>query len=274
MSIPTPWAIAYFVMIPMFAVAYSAISGDFYHANLSREPVIRETASQLAKELQEQVIQEYFARNSKPYFQVEDRWYVVRATTVSRLWIGDDGNLRFVLMLRAGHPSETVRHQLEQGLDRSFDVSPVCDCLFAVTQTDFALQGQPVDGYRYLLMNSNAEDTFPAHQIAFRKLFPFKPPNDSSYFVLRITEALYDKFQSFRLNHFGWSITIERNFERYLYLSAVTATTVGYGDIVPLTTRARMAVAAEAVCGIALAGMFLNALASKASRSADIDSAA
>lgn len=50
-------------------------------------------------------------------------------------------------------------------------------------------------------------------------------------------------------------------FGRMLYLSAVTVTTVGYGDIVPLTDTARIGVACEAILGIVLVGLFLNALA-------------
>lgn len=50
-------------------------------------------------------------------------------------------------------------------------------------------------------------------------------------------------------------------FGRMLYLSAVTVTTVGYGDIVPLTDAARAAVALEGIGGIVLIGLFLNALA-------------
>jgi voltage-gated potassium channel Kch len=45
-----------------------------------------------------------------------------------------------------------------------------------------------------------------------------------------------------------------------LYLSAVTITTVGYGDIVPITTAARVFVGFEAVLGVVLAGLFLAAL--------------
>lgn len=54
------------------------------------------------------------------------------------------------------------------------------------------------------------------------------------------------------------------SFERMLYLSAVIATTVGFGDIVPLTVTARTAVGIEAVLEIILIGLFLNALATKA----------
>lgn len=53
---------------------------------------------------------------------------------------------------------------------------------------------------------------------------------------------------------------------RYLYLSVVTITTLGFGDIVPVTDRARMVVALEAIYGVVVAGLFLNALALKINR--------
>ena len=41
------------------------------------------------------------------------------------------------------------------------------------------------------------------------------------------------------------------------YLSAATITTLGYGDIVPITTTARMWVAVEAILGVVTIGLFL-----------------
>lgn len=52
---------------------------------------------------------------------------------------------------------------------------------------------------------------------------------------------------------------------RMIYLSAVVITTLGLGDIVPITWQARTLVASEAIGGIVLAGFFLNALAFRAS---------
>jgi hypothetical protein len=47
---------------------------------------------------------------------------------------------------------------------------------------------------------------------------------------------------------------------RMLYLSAVTITTLGFGDILPISSRARAAVAIEAVSGIILIGYYLAGL--------------
>jgi hypothetical protein len=51
------------------------------------------------------------------------------------------------------------------------------------------------------------------------------------------------------------------NFNRMLYFSAMTITTVGFGDIVPISDRTRLLTAAEAVSGIIVIGLFLNSLA-------------
>lgn len=53
------------------------------------------------------------------------------------------------------------------------------------------------------------------------------------------------------------------NFERMFYLSAITITTVGYGDIVPITSKARLLISIEEIWGIILIGLFLNSLANK-----------
>jgi hypothetical protein len=53
---------------------------------------------------------------------------------------------------------------------------------------------------------------------------------------------------------------------RMVYFSAVVITTLGLGDIIPMTTLARTLVAIETMSGIALAGFFLNALAYRAAK--------
>ncbi len=52
------------------------------------------------------------------------------------------------------------------------------------------------------------------------------------------------------------------DFLRMMYLSAVTITTLGYGDIVPTTDRARALIALQAVLGVVIVGLFLLSLSS------------
>jgi hypothetical protein len=50
-------------------------------------------------------------------------------------------------------------------------------------------------------------------------------------------------------------------FTRMLYLSASTLTTLGIGDVQPITSAARLLVTSEAILGAVIIGLFLNALA-------------
>lgn len=50
-------------------------------------------------------------------------------------------------------------------------------------------------------------------------------------------------------------------FKRMLYLSAVTITTLGYGDIVPNSDTTRFLVALQSVLGIIIIGLFINSVA-------------
>ncbi len=49
---------------------------------------------------------------------------------------------------------------------------------------------------------------------------------------------------------------LKYNFTRMLYLSMVTITTLGFGDIVPLTTVTRMLIGLESTIGIVILGWF------------------
>jgi Ion channel len=53
------------------------------------------------------------------------------------------------------------------------------------------------------------------------------------------------------------------NYYRMFYFSAITITTTGFGDIVPITEGARLTVAFETILGVILIGLFLNSLSFK-----------
>jgi Ion channel/Short C-terminal domain len=54
-------------------------------------------------------------------------------------------------------------------------------------------------------------------------------------------------------------------FSRMFYFNAVSATTLGFGDIVPVTTESRLLVTSEALLGVVIVGLFLNSLARRSS---------
>jgi hypothetical protein len=88
-------------------------------------------------------------------------------------------------------------------------------------------------------------------------------PDESGAYHLRIPKVLSDRMSDFVQAANGFPSSVDGNLWRMMYFSVTTITTLGFGDIVPLTTLARSLVALEAIFGIILIGMFLNALATR-----------
>ena len=64
-----------------------------------------------------------------------------------------------------------------------------------------------------------------------------------------------------------WSANSDlENWWECLYFSMVTITTLGFGDIAPITTLGRLLVAIETVSGVLFIGLFLNALSLQQSK--------
>lgn len=92
---------------------------------------------------------------------------------------------------------------------------------------------------------------------------------ESSAHVLSLSVPLNSRIVGFAMATRGFPSGVSGNWSRMIYLSAATITTLGYGDIVPLSSRARNCISAEAILGVALAGLFLNSLARTASQGSE-----
>lgn len=91
-------------------------------------------------------------------------------------------------------------------------------------------------------------------------LFHGSPPCDRGLFLV------FDRDQEERLfallaGFMGDAHRFSGSYSRMLYFSAITITTVGFGDIVPITPQARLLTAIEAILGWVLSGLFLAAVA-------------
>jgi hypothetical protein len=91
------------------------------------------------------------------------------------------------------------------------------------------------------------------------RIFPVKTPTFEQGILVLLpneNEALESLFAGMK----GDPTRIGESFWRMAYFSAIVITTIGFGDIVPITPVARLIVAFEGILGIILAGLFLNAL--------------
>jgi hypothetical protein len=101
------------------------------------------------------------------------------------------------------------------------------------------------------------------YDVDLEELFPCRPEM-RKIACLRMGFSDYSTLESLAQTAAGHPTKLQASFVRMVYFSAVTITTLGYGDIVPVTVRARALVTIEVILGPILFALFLNALVNRA----------
>lgn len=250
LTLPSILATAYLLAIPVFAWVYSRIPADFYHT----------TAKYELEYDSRRVLNGFTTLLRKlPSFgdsgrAVLGRWSCRSEDLVAADLRLDGPWLKFATNVRVtrddgafGSRTTLIRLSPDLALHYPSD----SDELFIVYAKGCSLP--------------YAENTFVGN--SGRELLPqifLSPPlPDSDEFImsLEIPRALAGEFDALIKASYGFPYRVHGQYLRMLYLSAVTITTLGFGDILPLTNRARGLVTAQAILGVALAGLFLTALA-------------
>jgi hypothetical protein len=252
--------------IPAFALTYTLMSQDFYHSTVQYEPTLNSDADKVLMSLREAVVSDY---------------QVVRGTSVleAQGWVGDVRDLRFgdlqadvhwigfrvsYDLTRESPPTQVVNASVDFRLDmpgaalREFLPSGVVEYRQVTVVPLSGISGSPGPAASALAMPV----------LGAADLFFAKPTvGQVGPAVLALPQPVFDAMVGFWRARQGSPSALSNEFVRFMYLSAMTITTVGYGDIVPLTDRARAATALEAVFGVVVVGIFLASLATQARRS-------
>lgn len=232
----------YLGLIPAFAGLYVALGPAFYHSTVRLEAALAEDAEALKPLLAAAIARQFEAANGTLAWQSGNhRMDVSNDLTVDL--IRADGD-RVVFSL--------TTHLHDVGDQNQSYV-------FA----DYAVEG---DASRWM-----GTEPYYARQVtvatgrsgvvAASDLFAFGSGDSSRPPYLVLNEGDNAAFTAWWRAENGEPSRATDSYWRMLYLSAVTITTVGYGDIVPITTTARLFVGLEAVLGVVVAGLFLAALA-------------
>lgn len=268
---PVFLAILYFLAIPAFALIYNTLlAHQFYASYDRREPEALADGAVVAAVVKSALL-EAAARN---FSESHQAFY---ATLADRLVIDDvdssDGKTLSLRIILFNAPSEPFavpasNEFIMREIDRSYSV---------VRHRQNPPAANPLNQpYRIHWLISLAGDQ-PVAKIAN----PYSDQPTSALSLLDIlTEATVkgansqisvldlttnDTFvvRKYLLGMNGDPSNLSDAYWRYLYFSTMIITTVGFGDIVPLTTTARLVVGFEAILGIAIAGMFINSVFSK-----------
>jgi Ion channel len=256
------WGVLYLSAIPAFALIYLLMPQDFYHSTVKYEPALNNDADKVLMSLRDAVVSDY---------------QVVRGTSVLQAqgWVGDVRDLRFGdLQPDVQWISFRVYYDLTRG---SPPAQVVASVDFRMDMPGAAFQEFPPSGaveYRQVTVvppsgvsgsPGPTASALPIPVLGAADLFFGKPIlGQLAPGVLALPQPVDDAIVGYWRAAQGSPSAASNEFVRFLYLSAMTITTVGYGDIVPLTDLARAATALEAVFGVVVAGIFLASLAPRA----------
>ncbi len=261
------YALIYLILIPVFATIYYFLPEHFYHATIQYEKPIEADASKVLEEL-DKIIHDHFKKAYKGEEPSFKDWKV--SFNPSHSLKIDSENVSFVLdfsLVLYGEHSFSTRtfnpiasfSWRRDFINDSYDKN-------TIHIKQIYIEGLPSYFNRPSENSSNssseAKNSLSEANEISRILFPYDYGNNPSNVILMpLTNEINSKITEFAKSAQVIPLKPSGNYVRMFYLSAATITTLGYGDIVPLTTTSRLLVSIEAILGIVIIGLFLNALA-------------
>ena len=243
----------FLALIPLYAAVYVAISGDFYHSTSQHEPGLHEDANKILREIRES-IKQTFVRHYKSESIIIDNWKLDFENVRVHSLKPEGDQVTFALSTHF----DTVSQPMTRVYVRPRITIPLKH--FAV---EFPADKDPIDIRQIKIEDSSIISIPNLAPPPLKAFFPYAPWHiDSSQApaIFPITIDLGNRIYDFTRATSGFPKNVSGSYWRMLYLSAITITTLGYGDILPITPRARFFVALEAVSGMIVVGLFLNEL--------------
>jgi hypothetical protein len=266
------FALLYILVTLGFAGIYWSIADQFYHTTSQYEPGLSKDKGSLeALILAEIKKTEEMTRRNQP----QTSWPIILRPSefqVDSLHISHDEDpiVSFVLTV------STQETRTERGFEGSNNF--VYTILVAVPGS--RLPGQPHD-FNFttpdavLIREPSLKEDLPddVRRVVCQRLFPpikaTNPPLDAppiAKTTLSIPKSAFFKLMAWINGMRGFPASSSGTPWRMLYLSATTITTLGLGDILPISDTARVFVGLESFLGVVLIGLFLNSLSSEIQR--------
>lgn len=291
------WGTSYFVLIIIYAIIYNNLpSGSFYQPYIKYEEsfnedkdfnsvpkfdqngneLIKKSDKELIKnQLKNQIIENFKKLNKNDNFVKIRGWQL---------------NIQEIEVQEIKTTIDSIIIELQITIKKKIKNEKYPDGLLNIVSDNLTVNYKIYNTYfsgnekfsQYLISldpNPLSIDTYTDEgniEIDLSKLFlsgKVAPPlenneelknNEEKSFFLILNSKLNETLNSFwNAEQKGLSGTLPNQFGRMLYFSIITATTTGYGDIIPLTSSARAWVSSEAILGVIIIGCFLNSIGQK-----------
>jgi hypothetical protein len=235
------FAIIYLALIPIFAFLFYLQSDKFYHSTIKVERNFITEQSKILTSLQEIMINNFISVHKDT--MLKSGLFSIKDVELYNLSYSE-GYYYFDLMADLN------------GRQKELPPDPLTFkfCLSWATKIDDNSKEYGVDLSDRKEVTDLLSEIFPSSRKEVRENSLMN--NGRGYIV--INNSLENRLVNYRNTLQGIPAKSEDNFIRMLYLSSITITTVGFGDIVPTSSYTRILVSIEAVLGIILIGLFIN----------------
>lgn len=257
LSQPVLWAVVYLGAIPFFAWRfYTLPDNSFYYSSARHDAEVAAYADEILDALHSEIVRTAEGVTGSTVIRYGD-WRFDWANTEFydlEAQPGGRASFRSTFVFRNAADPDTVLKQVQfVRLTTTMDLWGAAELL----------------GERVRYINVDLETGGPL-AIPPEHLFGIWPERVEApwEFFFPMPVSSHVALQKFRSAALGRATHVPGGFPRMIYLSAVTITTLGYGDIVPTTRRARSLIAAESILGVVLAGLFVSSVAIRVARAA------
>lgn len=259
------YGLTYLALIPLYGLIYFLFfPNDFYHSTATREQAYFAAQHRLSNQLLSSLVADLQATYGGNLIDIGDG----EAMCIDRLRL--DG---FDIDNRGTATFQVTAPIVDPGAEGDPCSSDSITSIVVLTAaSDLALDfpvfedpdAREAPAEEWVTVRMLDSDSHSAAQRLFAP--PFRSPRarvseDGTRYEFAISPEVARQLQVVLRASQGFPAGIPGNLPRMLYLSAATVTTTGYGDIVPITTRARFLAISEAILGLVIVGLFLNSIA-------------
>jgi hypothetical protein len=251
---PKIYATLYFSLVPLFALIYTFLSCDFYFSTAKFEKLITLNKTAEIKGEIRKAIEKTYLMTHKKCVGKKKYGYIYKEEIDIYDFKYDGEQFSF----RLWFPIYNFKYHDQHISDSVMSTGRVVDI------------AEYYGGYV-----SFPEPYYGSEQSFIRPLYLLPKDDTLNSRVLEIFQGPHNCLCLYTDNSINKALTeyaktvlgspsnFYDNYWRMFYFSTVTITTLGYGDIIPTTNKTRMLISTEAILGILLIGLFLNALSNK-----------
>ena len=245
------WALLYLLLVPAFAIVFQVMPfHSFYDSNIQREPSIAGQANRLSQDL----TQAMDSRMTNFEWSSPAGPIRVRSVTVYVAPIQSSPSGLQIDVSGSESGGNIGTTQVGGGFQEAYTLDLSTEPNLTIPPNGPALYSVVA------ILTSPAGSSFePPVGLLFPTYGGAVQISDTSAEFYMSGHTL-GELSNFYLAAQGDPKTASDPFLRMLYFSVITVTTLGFGDITPVSSAARLAVSVEAILGVVLIGLFLNAL--------------